>query len=699
MKNITLLSGIAVIATLLGSCNLSSGSDDISDGNPTTMTPSEILSFQKVFMSSYYAERGGAPSEARALTPFLESRSKTGSRATIAVDQLGDTTFANLVLASTEPVDLEQTSLANYPEPGQTTTFTAVAIPEAELPAAALRVYNITATTTYPATDLRKNYVEEYYVQDIGFNATLAGTAGISPDGIWTTDDLIVKKDEYGTWVQGPAYSTHGLLAQDQKARVRQVLTFQDGTTRNETILATNDSNGYKFDPAAFDIDGSLDLNQAFIPAVSTSPNTQYSSVVYYHVNPWTNPNFWFWQGSNAQTILGIRYYTEEKDTGADTLTTYTVAFEKTLSTLTTTGGTFATTLTDIYAGSVHDTLAESVLRQKVVYTLLDNGLPDLNTGQITSNMKTRVVNISGQKDFYLTQIDDESVALATIDSTIYVPTGDVTEVLAADTSALTFVRDQQTTGTTTDGIFDFASTVADASGLGDLATLYRSIITGAATISTPTAPASNLMATTGVVASFNGQQSMGTIIEASDADAIVNNMGAAGTVEAWVYINVQTNTAGIVHKGVRVDFLDECFSLQGWGNDGTFTILLNRPAAVGGGYDQLIAKTKLNTKKWYHIVATWDTTLGSKDSFIKIYLNGDLNKSMKPASAVLETGYTENLSAVLVGSQLPESYSAAYGYFGLNGKVAGANVMTTAMPASEVLDKYNASKDNTVNW
>jgi len=657
------------------------------------MTPSEILSFQKVFMSSYYAERGGAPSEARALTPFLESRAGAASRTTIAVGQLTDPSFASLAVSS-----LELRTLNNYPEPGQTTTFTAVAIPEADLPDTVLRVYDITATTTYPSGDLRKNYVEEYYVQDIGFNAGLAGNAGISPDGKWTVDDPIVKKDEYGNWIQGPDYTDYRLLAQDQKARIRQVLTFQDGTTRNETILATNFSNGYKFDPAAFDIDGSLVLDQAFIPAATTAADVVYSSVVYYHVNPWTNPNFWFWQGSNAQTILGIRYYTEVKDTVAGTYTSYTVAFEKTLSTLTTTGGSFTTTLADIYAGSEFDTLAESVLRQKVVYPLVD-GSPDLDSGAVTSNMKTRVVNISGQKDFYLTQLNSNSVDLIEIDSTIFVPTGNVAEMLAADTEALTFVRDQQTTGTTSDGIVDFASETSDASGLGDLATLYRSIITGAATISTPTAPESNLMATTGVVASFNGQQSMGTIIDASDSDAIVNNMGKEGTVETWVYINAQTNTAGIVHKGVKVDFSDECFSLQGWNSDGTFTIILNRPASAGGGYDQLIAKTKLNTKKWYHIVATWDTTLGTKDSFIKIYLDGDLNKSMKPTSAVLATGYTENLSAVLVGSQLPVSYSAAYGYFGLNGKVAGANVMTTAMSASDVLKKYNASKDDTVNW
>ena len=37
----------------------------------TTVSATDMAAFQKVFMSSYYAERGGIPAGAKGLTPFL----------------------------------------------------------------------------------------------------------------------------------------------------------------------------------------------------------------------------------------------------------------------------------------------------------------------------------------------------------------------------------------------------------------------------------------------------------------------------------------------------------------------------------------------------------------------------------------------------------------------------------------------------
>ncbi len=125
-------------------------------------------------MSSYFAERGGVPGGAKGLTPFLKvttGSQGSGSKATVPVSQFTNNSFANLVtkrLSST------------IPEPGQTTTFTITTKD------AANHVYDVTATTTYPSDDIRKNYVEEYYVMDGN------PTYSLGPDGIWDKNDAIV---------------------------------------------------------------------------------------------------------------------------------------------------------------------------------------------------------------------------------------------------------------------------------------------------------------------------------------------------------------------------------------------------------------------------------------------------------------------------------------------------------------------------
>ncbi len=284
-----------------------------------TVSPADISSFQKVYMSSYYAERGGTPAGAKGLTPFLKVTAAAGAKTTINTTLLTNPHFATL-----SPL-----TFANYPEPGQTTSFTAT------VKDATNHVYDIVATTTFPSGDLRSKYVEEYYVEDGN------PTFGTPADGVWDTNDPIVKQSS-ASWVQ------------DQKARVQQVLTFTDGTTRSETIIAQTQDWGLsptykpKFD--SFDVNGSLDFSQAFYPVQDTSNTAiKFSSVVVYNVTPATTSNFWFWTGTQAQSIVGIRYYTEYWTTGVQGFNSYTVAFEKTVDTLTTTGGTFSTTLKTVF--------------------------------------------------------------------------------------------------------------------------------------------------------------------------------------------------------------------------------------------------------------------------------------------------------------------------------------------------------------
>jgi hypothetical protein len=653
-------------AVLAGGCTLWQ-KDETGYDSPSL---GEIALFQKVFMSSYFAERGGMPQG-------------SASRATVPAHlsgRLASYSFAALT-AGTNAVS------GNYPEPGQTTSFTLVAV-SGTPPGTA--VYDVTATTSFPSGDLRASYVEEYYVQDLGLNGGV--NDGLHPDGTWTAADPIVRRSG-GAWVLG----ANNWLTQDQASRIRQILTFRDGTTREEAIVSSSGAGGIKIDPAALSISGSLDLSQAFVPAPTTNANVMYSSVIMYYVTPKSYPNFWFWKGSNAQTILGVRYYTEAVDPGAaSTYTAYTASFEKTVSEIATTGGDFAGTVAGILVGSTHEALAESVLRQQVVYALAGASPSDYaptGAGAMTTKMKTRVVNIAGLKDFYLSQIDSEAATLTLGDTTIFKPSGAAEEVLAGDPSTFAFLRTQQTSPAP--GILPFAVSTVDSVGLGALATIYAGITEQTATITAPTAPASNLLANATVVAIFNGQQAMGTILDPA-ATAITNTMGSKGAVEAWIYMETITNTAGIVHKGTFADFSDECFSLQGWGNKGQIAIILDLPDS-GNSYDGVYSKANLKAKTWYHVVASWDASLGNS-SYIRLYVNGDKSKlgaSDKPSVSL----YRENDHSVIVGSQLPTSYSASSGYFGFDGKIVGANVYATPLTDAQVAANYAANKGKTGGW
>ena len=270
-KSVLVVTSCAVLA--LGGCAFFGGSGG-------TVSSSDQAAFQKVFMSSYYAERGGTPGGAKGLTPFLPIVSGgSGSKATVPVGQLTNTSFANLA----------PKTFVNYPEPGETTTFTI------STKDAANHVYDITATTTFPSDDLRKTYVEEYYLMD--GNPSFP----FPPTGNWTINDAIVRKSG-AVWVQ------------DQKARVQQILTFTDGTTRTETIVAQYDPTAapnLRFAPPSgfgggpyntnMAVGAPLDFSQVYYPSLTSDANVQFSSVVVYYVTPASNTNYWFWTGNPGE--------------------------------------------------------------------------------------------------------------------------------------------------------------------------------------------------------------------------------------------------------------------------------------------------------------------------------------------------------------------------------------------------------------
>jgi hypothetical protein len=483
----------------------------------------------------------------------------------------------------------------------------------------------------------------------------------------------------------------------DPTARVKMLLTYQDGSTRNETIVSSSlsTSPGPKFDITAFSLAGSMDLSQSFVPLVASDPNVMYSSVVVYTCAPSTAYGFWFWQGNVANSIVGVRYYTEYADTATSHYVGYTASFEKTVESLTTTGGSYATTMQTIFAGSQSTVLAESVLRQKVDFQLAGTATTGTDyyraagsAQDITTNMQTRVVNIAGQKDFYLQQLNSDYVQLSSwASSTIYIPTGNATEILATTPGALALGR---ITATTAVAGGQPLATLSTIPGLGEVGTVYTAIQTGAATSlvspTTPT-PASNVMPAN-TEWTFNGETVEGTLIPTGNP-ALVKS----GTVEAWLYINTMTDTMGIVHKGTNPNFSDEAYSLQGWGAGGQIAMIVDQ----NGNYDAAFSDINLNTGKWYYIVGIWDVTGGNR--YIQLYINGVLHGSGTP-NVIYPNGTSDTPTlGMMVGSQLPYLYNSTWGYFGVNGKIVGVNVTPSAMSPTAILAKYNTNVGYTSSW
>ncbi len=334
--------------------------------------------------------------------------------------------------------------------------------------------------------------------------------------------------------------------------------------------------------------------------------------------------------------------------------------------------------------------MAESVLRQQVTYDLDSTGNLILSTGKKATNMQTRVADITGQSSFYIGQLNTDYASLLTSQtdtSPLYTPTGAVAEVLAANPSAFAYSRTQAVPA---NGIpLSVPAGTADNTGTGDLATLYTSIQEGAAAIPTGSNIPGAIPTGTSEL-QYNGAQ--GTTLPNIPA----YQLGSTGTVEAWVYINQQVDTAGIVHKGVDPSFSDEAYSLQFWGNQGQVAFALDKPLSAGSSYDLVTSTFNLNTAKWYYLVATWDTTVSPK--VLKLYINGTLNSSTTITNATSGAD-SSNTSAVLIGSQLPTQYNALYGYFGFNGKINGVRISSTPMSAATVAANYSTCILQTPNW
>lgn len=573
--------------------------------------------------------------------------------------------------------DSEQ-PLEDYPEPGLSTSWTVT-------PHSTANVYRVVSTTTYPAENtLIGSYIEEYYVKDVtpGYDTI--------PDNQWTWDDPVV----------------NALGDRDPLHRVRMEIHFRDGSVRYERIVKLYGA-GDGF--GLFDVEESLDYPAFSLPEAGDAAS-EYSSVVVYSQQIAGFRDYWFWEGSISGALLGVRYYTEKKDLSGSILTGTSVAYERAIETYVTDGGTLADQLVEVFVGSEHTTLAESVMRKEVVFPLDGSGNVQTSAQSSITKMKTRVVNTSGfgTGDFLISLLNQDDAAFDDWEGIDYhVPSGTTASEIVDDNPA----GDVVTLLTNPEG--DNLPPIIASQPDSDLTKLYVSILNGFASTSyvppeqgisssdLPAAPEGETqvfaLPSTSTVASFDGEQGYQVLNSSASADtAGVYNPITEGTVEAWVYVHNHVDFSGIVHKGIAHDFSDEGYTLQFW-NRGkvTFGLARQNPSYA---YKLTTSNLRLNTGKWYYLAGTW---AGGTLTLNIFYDNNRGRTQVYSKSAAYPVGeaypYPES-GPLAIGSQYMEGYGYQ-GFYGFDGKIYGVVISSWAKDQADLTDYYNANKAKTENW
>jgi len=133
------------------------------------------------------------------------------------------------------------------------------------------------------------------------------------------------------------------------------------------------------------------------------------------------------------------------------------------------------------------------------------------------------------------------------------------------------------------------------------------SVTSGTATLTVTEAPA---LTEPRHALSFDGS---GDFVETGDLD-----LGAQGTLEAWIYITGFSDGAAILHKGG--DTTGEVYSLRfGTGGQNDQLVLVINDGTTA---DTLTSDTDLSLSQWYHVAGIWD------GANMSIYIDGVQDKT-----------------------------------------------------------------------
>ena len=642
-KSFIPLMGALVIA--VSSCTLTMGS-------PATFDTSDLSEFQGKYMTTFDILNNSFTQSGKGFSPFNTPVSAPSSRATVPVSN---------TLKPDLPGSGETTtgSQAEYPEPGQSSSWTIE--PHATL----ANAYLVKVTTTFPDYDPRLRQEEWYYLKD--------NQDGDPPAyGTWTTADEIC--------------DDAGIVAPAEREWNR--LYYRDGSHQDESIVyvhrdwAITDPDGF----AAFDINGSLDYPATFVPTTDVDA-ASWSSVVTYTRVYADSPSFSFWSGNRVRAIVGVRFYTEHDLAGHKVGST--LVFEKAATTLNSLSGDFldassALYLPDLATSPDQAYLALTVIRQTVDYLLNDDDTVNYDSAVRDTRAKTRVINIATQQDNYVTLINEEAADITNALTTLWIPIGNDSSII--NLSEATTVVDKSTMQTVSTSDSTPLDVFNDAV-YGIIGELYNAVDAGTITTDITTDIPGDILVVTSHngIATYNGRQ--GTLLNDSTFGFPREN----GTVQAWVNVDKTTSYPGIVHAGIRYDFMDEIWTLQLLDN--------NIPGFALAGqspyeYDLVQSSERLNLDTWYYLTATWDLATNN----LSIYVNGVLRGSARFTKVVAADLLTTE-SPVVVGSQFYDGTTVLKGYYGLDGQINGVLIDSRVWSAAEIKAFYDANKDKTANW
>lgn len=295
------------------------------------LTDAEVEAYENYIMSSYFMLRGDSSiDESRAAWDYTET-----------------------VLFPTSATPTSATS-KNYPEKGQSTTVT-ISTDESY----GTNVYKVVNVTTYPNHDAITSTTETYYVKDTNSDGTYDATVDQICTSAGTADPL---------------------------AREMFKTVYDDGTERDETIIANRDSTSGSYGTvhyAEFDIDGPLVFPNTEDPltlggGTFNTGGTEWSPGTTTDLSAWSSMvaydqtieyDFLFWTFSNH--VIGTRYYTE--DGTANTSVTY----ERVIATITAneTFGDYTIWSSKLFKGrnkDYQDTAEGTVYTETVIRTRIE---------------------------------------------------------------------------------------------------------------------------------------------------------------------------------------------------------------------------------------------------------------------------------------------------------------------------------------
>lgn len=170
-----------------------------------------------------------------------------------------------------------------------------------------------------------------------------------------------------------------------------------------------------------------------------------------------------------------------------------------------------------------------------------------------------------------------------------------------------------------------------------------------------------------------------GDYVRVPDSDSLT--LASEGSIEVIILAYSHKHYAGLVHKGVLKDFIDESYNLQFHGLNGTDGTLRFTLFNDSGAFAYVESTSKLAIDTWYYVAVTWDA------SAINLYVNGVLESSTANTTGKVR----DSAGDLIIGAQLPVEYSSAWSNLYFHGIIDMVRISGKAVSSSEISATYQS--------